>query len=462
MSLERQILFWGLGLAALLLIVYLLGSTITPFAAGIVLGYLLDPIVLKLQRFGFNRLGASLLILTIFVITVVLFFILVVPVLGNQFIAFAQHLPGYAVRLQAFAVEEGNALIAKYGGHWLEAFGLNQQLSSAQIQKSVGDFVTQSAQWLLDAFTKLVSGGAALFNFLSLLIVTPVVAFYILVDWNRMISKLDSWLPLDHRETLRKIAREINHALAGFIRGQSIVCLFLAIWYSVGLTLIGLDYGFLIGVVGGVLSFVPYVGSLTALVLSLSVALFQGWPSPKLFLLALARCRNGSIPRRQRALAAARRRIDRASPGLVDVRALGFRAIVRLPWPPHRRPDRSRDRRCGPPSHRRLSNESVLPRPLGTGEPMMAPPRQLTFRWPHSPSFAREDFLSAPSNRDALAAVELWPNWAGRMLMLVGPEGAGKSHLGAIWARAADAITLSGEGLDERSIRGLRSGPTRC
>ena len=288
MSLERQILFWGLGLAALLLIVYLLGSTITPFAAGIVLGYLLDPVVLKLQRFGFNRLGASLLILTIFVITVVLFFILVVPVLGNQFIAFAQHLPGYAVRLQAFAVEEGNALIAKYGGHWLEAFGLNQQLSSAQIQKSVGDFVTQSAQWLLDAFTKLVSGGAALFNFLSLLIVTPVVAFYILVDWNRMISKLDSWLPLDHRETLRKIAREINHALAGFIRGQSIVCLFLAVWYSVGLTLIGLDYGFLIGVVGGVLSFVPYVGSLTALVLSLSVALFQGWPSPKLFLLALA------------------------------------------------------------------------------------------------------------------------------------------------------------------------------
>ena len=295
MSLERQILFWGLALAALLLTVYLLGSTITPFAAGIVLGYLLDPVVVKLQRFGFNRLGASLLILTVFVVTVLLFFVLVVPVLGNQFIAFAQHLPGYAVRLQAFAVEEGNAFIAKYGGHWLETFGLSQRLSSAQIQQSVGDFVTQGAQWLLDALTKLVSGGAALFNFLSLLIVTPVVAFYILVDWHRMISKLDSWLPLDHRETLRKIAREINHALAGFIRGQSIVCLFLGVWYSVGLTLIGLDYGFLIGVIGGVLSFVPYVGSLTALVLSLSVALFQRWPSVELFLLALAVVGTGQI-----------------------------------------------------------------------------------------------------------------------------------------------------------------------
>jgi chromosomal replication initiation ATPase DnaA len=83
---------------------------------------------------------------------------------------------------------------------------------------------------------------------------------------------------------------------------------------------------------------------------------------------------------------------------------------------------------------------------------MMSPTRQLTFRWPHSPSFAREDFLPAPSNLDALAAIELWPNWAGRMLMLVGPEGAGKSHLGAIWARAASAIILAGEGLDEQSL----------
>jgi chromosomal replication initiation ATPase DnaA len=84
---------------------------------------------------------------------------------------------------------------------------------------------------------------------------------------------------------------------------------------------------------------------------------------------------------------------------------------------------------------------------------MTSPPRQLTFHWPHSPSLAREDFLPAPSNLDALAAIELWPNWAGRMLMLVGPEGAGKSHLGAIWARAASAIILAGEGLDERSLK---------
>lgn len=286
-SLERQVLFWAVGLAGLLYVVHLLGSAITPFAAGIVLGYLLDPIVLKLQRLGLNRLGASLLILIVFALAVVIVLILVAPVLGSQFVAFSQRLPGYAVRIQALVVAEGNALLAKYGGGWLNALGLTEQLSSAQIQKSVGDFVSQGAQWLLNAFKSLVSGGAAVFNFLSLLIITPVVAFYILVDWNRMISELDSWLPYDHRDSLRTIAREINDALAGYIRGQSIVCLFLGLWYSVGLTLIGLDFGFLIGVLAGFLSFVPYVGSLTALVLSLGVALVQGWPSLKLFFMAL-------------------------------------------------------------------------------------------------------------------------------------------------------------------------------
>src|SRR5271168_2086377 len=105
-SLERQVLFWGLGVAALLYVVYLLGSTITPFAAGIVLGYLLDPVVIKLQRFGFNRLGASLLILIVFALGMVMVLILVAPVLSNQFIDFSQRLPDYAVRLQAHAVEE--------------------------------------------------------------------------------------------------------------------------------------------------------------------------------------------------------------------------------------------------------------------------------------------------------------------------------------------------------------------
>ncbi len=282
MSIERQFLFWAVVFAALGYALHVLGSTVTPFAAGIALGYLLDPVVCKLEKLGLNRLGAALLILVAFASAFIVILIVVAPILSSQLVTFAQRLPGYAVRLQALAVEEGDTLIKKYGGSWIGAFGLGEQLSSAQIQKSIGDFVAQGAQWFVNTLRSLVSGGAAVFDFLSLLIITPVVAFYILIDWERMIAEIDSWLPIEHRETLRAIAREINGALAGFIRGQSLVCLLLGLWYGIGLTLVGLDFGFLIGFLGGILSFVPYVGSLLTLLLSISVALVAGWPSLKL------------------------------------------------------------------------------------------------------------------------------------------------------------------------------------
>lgn len=287
MSLERQIIIWAVAFAAFCFLLHLLGSAVTPFAAGIALGYLLDPVVRRFERFGFSRLAASLTILAVAVLVIALSLVVVAPILANQLIGFTQKLPGYVMRLQALAVDEGASLLERYGGEWRDSFGLGNSLSAEQIQKSIGDFVAQGAQWLLNALRSLVSGGAALVSFFSLIVVTPVVAFYILVDWGKMIGTIDSWLPLDHRDALRKIASEINHALAGFIRGQSMVCLFLGAWYGVGLTLIGLDFGFLIGVIAGLLSFIPYVGSLTALVLSLGVGLVQGWPSLKLFFMAL-------------------------------------------------------------------------------------------------------------------------------------------------------------------------------
>jgi predicted PurR-regulated permease PerM len=288
MSVERQILFWVLVLGAFGFALQLLGSTVTPFAAGIALGYLLDPLVGHMEKLGLNRLGAALIILVVFAATFIIALVVVVPILGNQFIAFAQKLPGYVTKLHALALDEGAALVNKYLGGWISTLGLGGELSSGQIQKTIGDFVDQGAQWLVNALRGLVSGGAAVFSFFSLLIITPVVAFYILIDWHRMIAEIDSWLPLDHRDHLRKIAREIDRALAGFIRGQSLVCLFDGLWYGIGLTLVGLDFGFLIGVIGAVLSFVPYVGGLMVLVLSIAVSLVQGWPSLKLFFMALA------------------------------------------------------------------------------------------------------------------------------------------------------------------------------
>ena len=287
MSIGRQVAFWVAAFVALGLFLHVLGGAVTPFALGIALGYLLDPIVQRLERLGLSRLGASIVILFVFVVAFAVILFLFAPILGGQLVGFTQKLPNYVVRLQALAVDQGNALLEKYGGPWRDKLGLNDALSAEQIQKSVGDLVAQGAQWLLNAMRSLASGGAAVVSFLSFLIVTPVVAFYMLLDWDKMLATIDGWLPLDHRDGLRQIAREINHALAGFLRGQSLVCLFLGLWYGIGLSLIGLDFGFLIGVVGGVLSFIPYVGSLTALVLSLGVAIVQGWPNWSLFFLSL-------------------------------------------------------------------------------------------------------------------------------------------------------------------------------
>jgi predicted PurR-regulated permease PerM len=124
----------------------------------------------------------------------------------------------------------------------------------------------------------LWSGGRALISLFAVVVVMPIVAFYVLVDWHRMVSKVDSWVPVRHRETVRGLAREIDDALAGFIRGQAFVILFLGCFYAVSLTLIGLNFAFLIGFGAGLLSFIPYVGSMTGLLIAGGVAFAQFWP----------------------------------------------------------------------------------------------------------------------------------------------------------------------------------------
>ena len=223
-----------------------------------------------------------------FVGVVALAGVTLVPALLRQIAEFSTKLPGYVETLQTLAANKGSELLARYGGPWLQQFGLGDTLTPAQMHSAVADLVRRSGAWSLAGLSKLAVGGAALVGFLSFLVVAPVVAFYILVDWHNMLNTVDSWLPRDHRAELRQIAAEINVALAGFLRGQFLVCVFLGVWYAGWLSLIGLDFALLIGFIGGLLSFVPYVGSLTALVLALGVAVVQKWPDMHLFMLSFA------------------------------------------------------------------------------------------------------------------------------------------------------------------------------
>jgi predicted PurR-regulated permease PerM len=150
--------------------------------------------------------------------------------------------------------------------------------SGTNIQSSAGDIAGKAASWLATVIVSVWSGGKSVINILSLMIVTPIVAFYLLADWDHIVAKIDSWLPRDHADEIRAIARDIDGAMAGFIRGQGTVCLLLGLFYAVALGLAGLNFGLAIGFGAGLLSFIPFVGAIVGGVLAIGVALVQFWP----------------------------------------------------------------------------------------------------------------------------------------------------------------------------------------
>jgi predicted PurR-regulated permease PerM len=282
LSLERQAMLWGLTILLIAAILYFLSPILAPFVAGMALGYLLDPVADRLQQAGLSRLGAALLLLVAFILVVTVALLLIVPVLSRQLAGFITSLPGYLATLQGLLLDLSEKLTGEYVNGLLQKIGLGGAGSSFDAQKYINDLVGEGASLMGDFLKSVLTRGVALINVVSLIVVTPVVAFYILLDWDQMVAECDKLIPPRHREDVRALVRDIDRALAGFLRGQSLVCLFLGVWYAVGLSLIGLNFGFLIGVSAGLLSFIPYVGSLTAFVLSIIVALVQGWPDWRL------------------------------------------------------------------------------------------------------------------------------------------------------------------------------------
>jgi predicted PurR-regulated permease PerM len=286
MRLEWQIAFWLGAFLLLVLMLWLVSGVLLPFAAAVALCYLLNPVADRLERLGLNRLGATLLIMAAFVLILGLIMILVIPILWHQLGSFIQALPAYVVKLEELVASLSERLVQDNGATLLERFGFSKD-ATADLRNSTSELVNQTAQWGGTFLKSVWTSGAALISLLSLFIITPVVAFYMLLDWDKMIRTIDGLVPLRYRQTVRELAREIDAAFAGFLRGQSLVSLFLGAWYGIGLSLIGLNFGLLIGISGGLLSFVPYVGSLTVLVLSAAIALVQGWPEWRLLALAL-------------------------------------------------------------------------------------------------------------------------------------------------------------------------------
>jgi len=267
MTLKQQILAWIIISVVMVLFIYVFRAILLPFVAGMGLAYLLDPLADRLQKLRFSRMWATITILLIFVFLFALLLVIVAPIVGHQLIGLVAKLPEYATGIQTILVEQAQKL-----------FGGDMANSAQMLKDSVGNLVGQGAKWIGSILTSLWNGGQALMSLLGLLIVTPVVAFYMLLDWDRMVGKIDGWLPRDHVETVRGLAREMNEAVAGFVRGQVSVCLILGIYYAVTLTLIGVNFGAAIGLGAGIFSFIPYVGAIIGFILAVGVALVQFWP----------------------------------------------------------------------------------------------------------------------------------------------------------------------------------------
>jgi len=274
MSLTRQVTFWAITIAVFGLILWLLHDVLLPFVAGLVLAYLLNPLANRIERAGAGRLIAALTIVGGFVLGSLLLIILVAPLLGNQLTALIAKLPAYLGRLQELVTDRP----------WLSKI-VGESFSEAQ--QSTGELVKEAVGWFATFLKSLWSGGQALVSIFSLLIVTPIVAFYLIYDWNRMVSAVDSALPLPYRQTVRGLAGEMNAAIGGYFRGQSLVALLLGVYYGAALSLSGLNFGLLIGVLSGFLTFIPYVGSLTGLVVAVGVAVAQFWPDYPRILIVL-------------------------------------------------------------------------------------------------------------------------------------------------------------------------------
>lgn len=261
---RAQIWAWGLVCAAILVLLYLAQAVLLPFVVGIAVAYFLDPLADRLEGWGLSRTLATVVITVVFFAVLIAAIVLLFPLLQSQIVGLIQRLPAMA------------AAVTELLGPLKER--LQQTLSAADVAKIQGaaqNYAGAALSWFAELLKGVWRGGAAIFNTISLLVVTPLVAFYLLRDWDRMTAAVDGWLPREHAPEIRGLASDIDKMLAGFVRGQGTVCLCLALVYGLGLHFVGLEFGLLVGLATGMISFIPYFGMTIGLVTALGIAFVQ-------------------------------------------------------------------------------------------------------------------------------------------------------------------------------------------
>lgn len=261
LSPRKQLTYWGLAAAAVLLALWALGDILLPFIIGGAVAYFLDPVADWLERRGLSRTLAVTLIALGATLVFVLLVLLLIPALIGQATALAQEAPDLLRQLEEQLTLNFPAL-----GE-IEPF----------LERSLGDigaFISERGGQLIGGVLVSARSLVGLFFFL---LVVPVVAFYMLLDWDRMVAQVDALLPREHAPTMRRLAREVDETLSGFLRGQGTVMLIVGLYYAGALMIAGLNFGLVVGFLAGLVSFIPYVGAIVGGGLALGLALFQFW-----------------------------------------------------------------------------------------------------------------------------------------------------------------------------------------
>ena len=258
---KDQIKYWTVAAAILLIFLWLLGDILLPFILGAAIAYLLDPIVDRLERLGTGRVLGTTLILVAAFFVLFFIFLLLIPLVIDQFRLLAKTAPDLVNSVQALVLNQIASIAPE----------------SEAVNSTVSKLSTMAQEKLGIIFGSVMASAISLIDIIMLMVITPVVAVYLLVDWDRILGKINELLPLDHAPVIRSLASEIDSKLSAFVRGMIAVCLVLGIYYATALTIIGLEFGLIIGLIAGLVSFIPYVGALLGGILAIGLALMQFW-----------------------------------------------------------------------------------------------------------------------------------------------------------------------------------------
>lgn len=259
-----QVRYWAIAAVVFAAVLWFLGDVLLPFIVGGAIAYCLDPVADKLERMGLSRVLATTFISVFVILVFIVMTLQIVPMLVEQMVGLMQAIPGLFQELQGFLANRFPAL-------------QDPDSTLSQSLASIGETIRSRGSELID---RVFSSALGVINAVVFVVVVPVVTFYMLLDWDHLVARIDSLLPRDHAPQIRSIASEIDRTLASFVRGQLTVCGILGVFYAIALLLVGLQFGLVVGVVAGLISFIPYIGALIGGALAIGLALFQFWDTP--------------------------------------------------------------------------------------------------------------------------------------------------------------------------------------